>query len=716
MSKSNGLKRITLIGAMMVAMMAALPAGAQQYVFLYKDGNTYNFMQRTGTGTTSFGNTTTFNAATCVWTGNGTNSSTYINGGYGLQRVSGNTLNLVAANDASTFQITTYGRTYYDAGTDRYIYYNNGWALTNSNNPGTGAAYTVLYTYTTQEASLSTPVITGNDILTSATTYNYSVSATSVPAHSQFSGYNSTTAVTYYYYNGAMSTQSPSENVTSGTWSLSDNAAGYATVNSGNGRITVSSLPENDITITLTCSVTSNGSTKTVTKEITIQGTKPSAPTITISGSSATITTDAPGTTTIRYTTNGNDPTATTGTVYNGAIDLSSSTTSPVTIKAVTVRNGNASDVTEQTVTLTLPAPTITANADAGTATISSSVAGATIYYTTDGSTPTTSSSQYTGALSGLALMTTVQAIAVKDGWNASPVATELLTISSNVTDGVVTLFDYEDHTWTYYSGVDNSVDGGNYNTNYLGKLYSPNPRNVKITYNGVNGITGSTTAVKVSVNSGETQNQFVYYKTLEEGSTSGEYPYQVISNPFSVRPSTGTGNSKVYYGFAGWKIVSGGEYIKNHNNNDVLALDEEIVFNNLPYPSVNCTSAEIVFQTTWTQANVRTGNNIATMLGNFSGGTYETNFAVLTGNYTTAWTGNKNATITSVMPDGSADNRGAYTRLNVTVNDGYTIKYEYININNSSSTLSMGTGTKTLYIGRGVSNTTANGVVCATI
>ena len=310
----------------------------------------------------------------------------------------------------------------------------------------------------------------------------------------------------------------------------------------------------------------------------------------------------------------------------------------------------------------------------------------------------------YTAQAGGQSITGTMQVMLVKD--------------QSTYESLVITLDDREDHTWTYYSGVDASVDGGNYNTNYAGKLYSPNPRNVKITYNGVNGITGSSTAVKVSVNSGETHNTFIYYKTLEEGTNSGEYPYQVISNPFSVRPSTGSGNSKVYYGFAGWKIVSGGEYIKNHSNGDVLALDEEIVFNNLPYPSVNCTSAEIVFQTTWTQANVRNGNNISTMLGNFNGGTYETNFAVMTGSYTTAWTGNKNVTVTSVYPDGSSDTRSNnnYTRLNVTVNSGYTVKYEYININDNSSTLSMGTGTKTLYIGRGVSNTSANGVVCATI
>ena len=144
------------------------------------------------------------------------------------------------------------------------------------------------------------------------------------------------------------------------------------------------------------------------------------------------------------------------------------------------------------------------------------------------------------------------------------------------------------------------------------------------------------------------------------------------------------------------------------------MPLDAEIVFENLPYPNVNCISADIVFETSWTQANVRTGDNIETMLSGFSGGTYETNFAVLTGSYTTAWTGNKNATITSVYPDGSIDSRNnVSTRLNLTLNSGYTIKYEYIHINNNETTFSMGSGTKTLYLGRGISNTASNGVCC---
>ena len=409
---------------------------------------------------------------------------------------------------------------------------------------------------------------------------------------------------------------------------------------------------------------------------------------------------------------------------YNGIISIDANGVvkglkAGITTVTLTARNQNGTNSAHSatsTVTVTPKAPAIEFALGANiTATISTTETGATIYYTTDGTTPTTSSPVYTAPVSVTA-GATVKAIVVVTANGTpltSPVAEALANAESGIVGNTVYLYDLEDHNWTYYSGVNTSVDGGNYNNNYAGKLYSPNPRNVKITYNGVNGISGSSTNVRVSIS--ENENSFVYYKTLEQGSTQGEYPYTVISNPFSVRPSTGTGNGKVYYGFAGWKIKTGGEYIKTYNNGDVLPLDAEIVFESLPYPSKNCTSAEIVFETTWTQANVQTGNDISTMLSRFSGGTYETNFAVLTGQYTTAWTGNKNATITSVYPDGSSDVRSSsvYTRLNLTLNSGYTIKYEHIHINNSSSTFSMGTGTKTLYLGRGIANSTAGEVCC---
>jgi len=552
----------------------------------------------------------------------------------------------------------------------------------------------------------------GNQAFTSSA--SATTTTTTIPAHTTLTGGGNT----YYYYNGTLYTSTDGfKNVAEThpdvtlTWSLSGDAASYLTRTPTTGTsttVTHSSQSPSDLTATLTVTASASGaSNKTATATITAYGPM-AAPTITRTGNSISLSTTSTGAT-IYYTTDGSTPTS-SSTPYTGPFDL---TASPTTVKAITIRDSHSSGVTTQTLSMVLPTPVITIG-NTGSATIAAGAntpAGTTIHYTTDGSTPTSSSATYSSAVQ-LTNPQTIKAIAIKSGYTDSEVATADY-ISSGASGSLIILDDREDHTWTYYSGIDASVDGGNYNTNYAGKMYSPNPRNVKITYNGVNGVNNSSTTVKVSISENETS--FVYYKTLEEGSTSGEYPYQVISNPFSVRPSTGSGNSKVYYGFAGWKIVSGGEYIKNHSNNDVLLLDEEIVFSNLPYPSVNCTSAEIVFETTWTQANVRTGNNITTMLSNFNGGTYETNFAVLTGAYTTAWTGNKNVTVTSVYPDGSSDVRAnnVYTYLNVTVNSGYTVKYEYININNNNTTCSMGTGTKTLYIGRGVSNTTANGVVC---
>lgn len=226
------------------------------------------------------------------------------------------------------------------------------------------------------------------------------------------------------------------------------------------------------------------------------------------------------------------------------------------------------------------------------------------------------------------------------------------LGVKAEIVGDTVILNDYEDHTWTYYAGV----EGSSYNTDYLGKLYSPNPRNVKITYLGNGG--------EVSID--ESQKIFVYYTTLEEGTTAGQYPYTVISNPFSKRP---TGQ-----GFGGWKIISGGEYIQGYSNGQTLSLDQEITFINLPYPSVNCTSAEIVFEATWVPLNnVVTLTNINSYTYSTSGGTYETNILIVkcshgSNNSYRSITCNSPVTIMMVEPDGSADYRNIYTMYTRTI------------------------------------------------
>src|SRR3989475_10412472 len=102
---------------------------------------------------------------------------------------------------------------------------------------------------------------------------------------------------------------------------------------------------------------------------------------------------------TIYYTTDGSTPT-TASSVYTGPVPLT--TTTP--LRAVAAASGMANRaVTSATYTIVQPAAPPTFNPAGGTfvgsvaVTLSTATSGATIYYTTDGSTPTTASSVYTG-------------------------------------------------------------------------------------------------------------------------------------------------------------------------------------------------------------------------------------------------------------------------------------------------------------------------------
>lgn len=155
-------------------------------------------------------------------------------------------------------------------------------------------------------------------------------------------------------------------------------------------------------------------------------GTYTSAQTVTISSTTSGAT--------IRYTTDGTTPTATTGTTLSngGTVSISES----CTLKAVAVLSGTASSVTSGTYTINIPqVATPTFSPAAGTysaaqsVTISCSTSGATIYYTTDGTTPTTSSSVYSSAIA-VSSTKTIKALAVKSGMTNSEVASATYTIN----------------------------------------------------------------------------------------------------------------------------------------------------------------------------------------------------------------------------------------------------------------------------------------------
>jgi hypothetical protein len=134
---------------------------------------------------------------------------------------------------------------------------------------------------------------------------------------------------------------------------------------------------------------------------------------------------DATAAATIYYTTNGTTPTA-ASTKYSGAITVSATET----LEAVAVENGyTTSPAASATFTIApiLPAPSF--NLAAGTynaaqaVIVSDATAGATIYYTTNGTAPTSASSLYSGAIT-VSSSETIEAIAVENGYTTSPIAT----------------------------------------------------------------------------------------------------------------------------------------------------------------------------------------------------------------------------------------------------------------------------------------------------
>lgn len=150
------------------------------------------------------------------------------------------------------------------------------------------------------------------------------------------------------------------------------------------------------------------------------------------SGASVTITCATAGAT-IYYTTDGSTPDA-TKTKYTAPVAITEDTS----FKAIAIKGDKSSSVTSAAYTIALEqvaTPTATPAAGAvniGTpVTLATTTAGATIYYTDDGTEPTAESgTEYTEEIS-ITEPVTIKAIAVKEGMTDSEVLTAAYTILS---------------------------------------------------------------------------------------------------------------------------------------------------------------------------------------------------------------------------------------------------------------------------------------------
>ena len=209
---------------------------------------------------------------------------------------------------------------------------------------------------------------------------------------------------------------------------------------------------------------------------------------------------------TIRYTTNGSDPTA-SSTEYAGPVNLKATTT----VKARAFKDGlTDSEVVSAAFTVDPPAGQAAAptfNPNGGTFTgsvdvaISTTTAGATIRYTTDGSDPDATSTQYTNPVH-LAATTTLKARAFKTGLTDSEVGSATFNVNSLPGQVDTPVFDPDGGTFLHSVGVAISSATAGATIRYTTDGSTPTSSQGTV-YAGVFQLTASATVNAVAYKSG---------------------------------------------------------------------------------------------------------------------------------------------------------------------------------------------------------------------
>jgi hypothetical protein len=176
---------------------------------------------------------------------------------------------------------------------------------------------------------------------------------------------------------------------------------------------------------------TSTGGDQGMVVPVTLTVTTSSAtalPTFTPPGGSYTSTqnvtiADATRGAAIYYTMDGTTPT-TASKVYSAPIAV---TTTGTTVKAIAIAPGYPQSAVS-TAVYTITTPPAATPISTQTITIAEATAGATVYYTTNGATPTTASTKYTGPIT-FSTSATLKFIAVAPNYIPSTVRTITVTV-----------------------------------------------------------------------------------------------------------------------------------------------------------------------------------------------------------------------------------------------------------------------------------------------
>ncbi len=331
----------------------------------------------------------------------------------------------------------------------------------------------------------------------------------------------------------------------------------------GNGVGDVTSYTFTNVQSNHTFSVTfktGSGSTTVATPTFSpAAGTYTSAQTVTIS--------DGTSGATIYYTTNGSTPT-TSSTVYSGSIPVSSTTT----IEALGVLSGDTnSSVASATYTISISTPAVatpTFSPAGGTytsaqsVTLSDSTSGATIYYTTNGTTPTTSSTVYSGAIAVSSGIVTIEALGAKSGDTNSSVASATYTI--NISTPTVATPTFSPAAGTYTSAQSMTLSDSTSGATIYYTTNGSTPTTSSTVYSGAISVSSTTTIEAIAAKSGDTTSG-VASATYTISSGGGNEPAPTFSEPTGTyssevhtRISDTDANASIYYTTNGSTPTSG--------------------------------------------------------------------------------------------------------------------------------------------------------------